>query len=269
MWSLSRIFIGEAMNTVSGKVFAVPTNLGIPNLIVVLYDLDPRAKPEELLLSLQGSGLSVPVSLDAKLDSRNDLGSLGDRIGSVLTSTDGGFLISFEDSEFKTLNSNEKRPDLFLMVLCPESPGKSLKDLILFTSPQVRQNAGKTETYLIQLDEALLKEKGVALPQQFTSNVPSKINNYVGKVAAAAKYEEAVLEVQREQISSRQREIKARKSEFKKLIHRNTPRDQGFTTFVQEGEQVADKLSEHIASETSRLNDRLTEHALVLNPTQN
>ncbi len=58
---------------------------------------------------------------------------------------------------------SQKRPDLLLLVLAPEAPGKSLRDLVLFAS-EVRQNAGRMESYFDQLTPSDLERAGVPVP---------------------------------------------------------------------------------------------------------
>lgn len=57
------------MNKISGRVVLRESGVGIPDVLVVIYDLDPKTKPEE--------DIEPP--------------SDGDRLGSVLTGTDGSF----------------------------------------------------------------------------------------------------------------------------------------------------------------------------------
>jgi hypothetical protein len=119
-------------------------------MLIVLYDVDPATRPEDVL---------------ATVDSQSGLNALGDRIGSVLTAADGSFRLGYENDEFRIRNDEEKRPDLLLLVMAPEVPGKPLKDLILFKSAEIRQDAGRIETYLIQLSAEDLKKAGLPIPE--------------------------------------------------------------------------------------------------------
>ncbi len=155
------------INQISGKVILKetksgnPVALGIQNALVVLYDVDPETRPEEILVNLTTTSAAIN-------NARSGLGGLGDRIGSVLTGADGSFSLSYEDSEFRIRNEGEKRPDLLLLVFAPEATGKTLNDLILFASPEIRQNAGRIETYLIQLTADQLTKAGMPVPQDQT-----------------------------------------------------------------------------------------------------
>ena len=90
------------------------------------------------------------------------LDSLGDRIGSKITDTNGYFEFKFEDDEFQS-DDQEVRPDLILIVFAPEdSQSVELpiplppQQRILHYSSLPRQNAGKNEAYVIRLPQAIL-----------------------------------------------------------------------------------------------------------------
>ena len=69
---------GQAgVNTISGMVMLADPPVGIPDLLVAVYDLDPATKPEEAIASAGATKGGV------------DLNALGDRIGSVLTGPGG------------------------------------------------------------------------------------------------------------------------------------------------------------------------------------
>lgn len=140
-------------NTVSGRILLDEPPLGVPDLTVVILDVDPGTKPEEMIAS---------ASFDTVSDS--GLNQWGDRLGSVPSGPDGRWSLDYEDAEFRIRNGNEARPDLLVFVIAPEIGGRPLKERILFMSPEVRQNAGRTETYFIQLTGADLKRVGVPLP---------------------------------------------------------------------------------------------------------
>ena len=100
----------QRTNIISGKVVLLDSAIGIPDLLVVIYDLDPGTKPEEVILG------------GAAIDGGLDPNTLGDRLGSVLTNADGTFVLGYEDADFRIRNASEKRPDLLIHVLAPEKP---------------------------------------------------------------------------------------------------------------------------------------------------
>jgi hypothetical protein len=135
------------MNKVTGKILFQETGIGIPNLVVTIYDVDFNALPKDVL---QNSPMKV-VSFWEHLQ--------GDRLGSVLTDGDGAFVLEYEDKEFK-----EDRPDLLLFVTAPEGPGLNGCSPMLHVSCGIRQNAGRIESYLVRLTAEELKRADVPLP---------------------------------------------------------------------------------------------------------
>lgn len=142
------------MNNISGKVIHKETDIGIPDLLVVIHDIDPNTSPEESL----AEGTVIGTAPAAQRT------TLGDRLGSRLTDRLGAFHFSYNDEEFRIRNADEKRPDLLLLVVAPEEPGVDFASRVLYTSGEIRQNAGRTEQYLIRLPTAVLQRAGVPLP---------------------------------------------------------------------------------------------------------
>lgn len=166
------------MNRINGKIVLKESGVGIPDLIVVIFDIDPRTKPEEII----GSGPGDNVA-SIEVPGRN---FAADRLGSIVTNRTGTFEMTYEDDEFRVRNPEEKRPDLFLAVLAPEEIGKDLSSRILFISVAVRQNAGRTEQYFIRLTAAQLEKAGIALPTTPDDEVeePARIVERLAKANA-------------------------------------------------------------------------------------
>jgi hypothetical protein len=146
------------MNKISGKITHKETGIGIPDLLAVIYDVDPNTRPEEIQ---PNETTEVDSSISIAIP---PLSSFGDRLGSVLTDREGNFTLGYEDDEFKIRNAEEKRPDLLLVVAAPEESGQDPNSRILYVSTAVRQNAGRTETYLIRLTTEQLNKAGIPLP---------------------------------------------------------------------------------------------------------
>src|SRR5688500_11329544 len=108
-------------NSISGKVILKETGMGVPDLIVIVYDLDP-------VTGTDGGTPSIPRSASATPPSNG-----ADRIGSVLTSEDGSWGLPYSDSEFRLSSPDEKRPDLWIEVQAPED-SDSGSPVILFNS---------------------------------------------------------------------------------------------------------------------------------------
>ncbi len=142
------------MNRIYGKIVLKENRIGIPDLLVIVYDIDPNSKPEEIIrISNSNTGFFA-----------RSQGFPGDRIGSALTDENGAFEFKYEDSEFQIGSPKEKRPDLFLIVMSPDEPNKKSNQGILFFSTDIRQNAGRSEQYLILLFEEQMKKEGIAIP---------------------------------------------------------------------------------------------------------
>ncbi len=142
------------MFKVIGKVLVKETGVGVPNLLVVLYDVDPRAVSQSTAYMdtscLPGAGL--------------------ERIGSVLTTENGDFELSFDASSF-VARDPESRPDLILAVYAPEdsqgfnqpTPLPPSRRLLLFSNVQ-RQNAGQSEAYILRVPRTLLEKFDIPIP---------------------------------------------------------------------------------------------------------
>jgi len=141
------------MNTVSGKIMLADPAVGLPDLLIVVYDVDPKTKPEELIAS---------ASFDTVADS--GLNQWGDRIGSVPSGAGGIWSLEYEDNEFRIRNPDEHRPDLLVFVIAPEIAGRPIRDRILFFSPEIRQNAGRHEHWFITVTAEDMKRVGLPIP---------------------------------------------------------------------------------------------------------
>jgi hypothetical protein len=144
------------VNKISGRV-VLKGGAGISDLLVVIHDLDPDTKPEE----------QIPGTPSSAVLSRFQ--GEGDRLGCVLTRRDdtgreGYFELTYDDPEYQIRNPQEKRPDLLLSVWAPEEPGLDPRSRLLYTSNAIRQNAGRTEEYLIRLNADQLLKAGVTPP---------------------------------------------------------------------------------------------------------
>lgn len=173
------------MNKISGRVVLKETNVGIPDLLVVIHDVDPGTSPEE---SLPAAGASSGLAT-ARAAASNV--GLGDRLGSRLTNTAGAFEFEYEDEEFRYRNAEEKRPDLLLMVVAPEEPGIDEASRVLYTSRDIRQGAGRTEQYLIRIPGEVLKKTGVPLPLD-PSVAKEESRSVIGKITQAVKYRQDI-----------------------------------------------------------------------------
>ncbi|MEO8018238.1 MAG: hypothetical protein ABI769_10520 [Pseudomonadota bacterium] len=167
------------MNYISGRVVLKETGLGIPDLLVVIHDVDPDTKPEENIGTAGAPARTASAT--------NETPNIGDRLGSRLTGPNGAFEFSYEDSEFQIRNPEEKRPDLLLLVEAPEEPGLIESSRVLYVSPEICQNAGRTEQRLIRISAETLKKAGVPLPLD-PSVAKEESGAVIGKLNQAAVY---------------------------------------------------------------------------------
>lgn len=203
------------MNKISGRVVLKETGLGIPDLLVVIHDVDPGTSPEESLPATGASSGTARARTPnvARAAASNADKSLGDRLGSRLTSTTGAFDFEYEDAEFKIRNAEEKRPDLLLLVVAPEEPGADEAARVLYTSRDIRQNAGRTEQYLIRIPGDVLKKAGVPLPLD-PAVAKEESRSVIGKLEQAVTY--------RKDIETETRRIAAKQVDAARTQHEAT-----------------------------------------------
>jgi len=176
------------MNTIAGRITVEESGLGIPNLVVVVYDADPRSSGQvatHVPSSNDGSGELLP----------------SDRIGSVLTDADGRFELQYDESAFSQLDQ-EERPDLVAFVMAPETTQVSSDGLPTAVSPdeQVihisnipRVDAGQVESYSIVLRREQLEEAGVPVPEfDRELNAEQRAQQYISAINETAEFEEQV-----------------------------------------------------------------------------
>ncbi len=149
-------------NVVRGRVVAVDRSGSdeghgafTGNLVAVLYDVD-------LSEELKKSGESTEDKLAEALREfpgpvSDNLGLIGDRLGSVRLANDGSFEITYDDADFRVRTQGERRPDLFLLLQAPERSGAVIKELIVFRTQELRRNAARLEEYFILIPEDVLK----------------------------------------------------------------------------------------------------------------
>ena len=150
-------------NAIVGRVILKESGLGIPDLLVVVHDSE---RPS--IVASSGAVVTVPP---------NSVGA-GQSIGSVLTAADGSFSLNYEDTELRA-NAGKGRPDLSVTVLAPEDGDHGGPPKILFKSSTSRQNAGRTESFLIRLTAAQLKDAGIDVPQKDGEGADKQIKTFL------------------------------------------------------------------------------------------
>lgn len=137
------------MNTVSGKVVGKESGRGIANLLVEIFDVDPKADVGRFRSSLT-------------------TGNPPKRLGAVATDGSGAFSLAFGSSSPEL--GSRAGINLILTVSAPEDPGEEPK--ALYVSRAMRRNAGQLETYLVQIAERDLEAAGVRLWGQVNVELP-------------------------------------------------------------------------------------------------
>lgn len=220
-------------NSIYGKITLKESGVGIPDLLVVIYDLDPNARPEEELGEMSPSGIRTATIL-------------GDRIGSVLTSVDGSFRLAYEDSEFRVQNVQEKRPDLFLMVLAPEDAGSSEVKILYKTA--FRQNAGRQESYFIRLTTEQLKEAGIPIPETEKENVEDRLNNYKSLLGSRIRLNQGITDIHKEVADVHIEEKKVLRAKLLETLAPSFPIAEGHGILVKEDDNILEKAAEVTSS---------------------
>ena len=171
-------------NKISGKVFVKEIDIGIPNLLIVAYDIDdPKSSDiSNLKKNLQTNPFWTLLP--------------GDRLGSVTTDRNGEFQLIYDDSAYiKKHEESERRPDVALFVLAPEEPEGRIDGIstsgnmnrkILYFSRELRINSGRIENYVIRIPKSILEQEKIHysnkedFPKTLTQElVKQKIKNSV------------------------------------------------------------------------------------------
>ena len=155
------------MNTVTGRIVNKESGLGIPDLLISVFDIDPQTTPDVI------ARVNTTVQLQA------------DRIGSVLTGPDGHFSLAFDDSAFQN-EGDEKRPDLALTVEGPEERGVTPCPPLLHVSCGIRLNAGRNETFIVRIANEQLKQAGIT-PPSIAQKPSMEASDVIQRITAASQ----------------------------------------------------------------------------------
>jgi hypothetical protein len=149
------------MNTVRGKTSLKETGMGIQDLPVAVFDVDPATS---------GAAVSQPLSATASAAFFQNL--QGQRLGSTLTDASGRFHLDFQNVELQAAEQPDGRPDLLVVVSGPEQSSKPPCPSILHVSCFIRPDAGRSEEYLIRLEASQLEAAGIPLPPVAAAAAP-------------------------------------------------------------------------------------------------
>jgi hypothetical protein len=147
--------LAKEYNQVSGRVFVTETSVGIPNLVVSLFNV---AVTSESTSPPNGESTDIAGGPSEILAHH-----LGRRIGSVITESNGLFEIGFGDRDAWGGVANA-RPSLLLLVTGPELSGSRPCRNLLHASCDIRIEAGRLESYAVAISRAQLEAAGVLVP---------------------------------------------------------------------------------------------------------
>ena len=159
--------VSQGANIVSGKVLHKESGVGIADLLIDLFNLDTWTDPEGGGAVREPTG-RAPESLSSLRDPSSLIGGditnlykAGKRVGSASTNSAGEFFIQMTACDINPPRTNERKPDLVMLVLAPDEPGHNLNKRLLHFSQDVRFNACSSEAYIIRLSTKLLTEKEI------------------------------------------------------------------------------------------------------------
>lgn len=223
---LSDISTKTTRNSISGKVILKETGIGIPDLIVIIYDLD----------TVVGADGGTPtISRSASTPASNG----ADRIGSVLTSEDGSWALPYSDSEFRLSSPNEKRPDLWIQVQAPEDSDAG-SPAILFNSKLPRAKSGRNEAAIIRITAKQLTDLGIPLPEADKEDMDpdSKVEKFRRKKTAQKKLRDDLRTINKEFDESENPETVKMKKTFKDALLPQKVVLDGMYNFVKDNETI-------------------------------
>jgi hypothetical protein len=228
------------MNEISGRIVVKETGIGIPALVVTVFDLDPGTKPEDLVAPDSGGDGVATLTATKTVP--------GKRLGSTLTDESGGFKLTYEDDDFRLSGEKQNRPRLFLTVFAPEEPDSGAKPHILFASQAVRQNAGRREEYFVRLSTEDLAKAHIALPTTPIDEVEDP-KRLVERLATADLRLETIDDAFRNLDKKRVKQTRktadafrgALKAQLRESLSRVSAKRIDPATFVKDDESVFDK----------------------------
>ncbi|MBK7937971.1 MAG: hypothetical protein IPJ82_13160 [Lewinellaceae bacterium] len=250
------------MYKINGKVLVKETGAGIPNLQVVVYDLDvispntPQGE-QELFSAAHPPAEYFWQTLP------------GNRLGSVLTDLNGQFELTFEDKDFLQ-NEQIQRPDLILFVLAPEDTyQQDFNGMPVPQSPPARvlhysydpvTNAGIQESYIIRLYEELLVRFQIPVPvvASVAPAGPPTVESATTALNRSFEMEQGVKAVLQQQTVERMKPVLAAKRKAEEAFQNFTlskasPEVRASDTYLNPGENVVPKLERHFDNSLATL----------------
>jgi hypothetical protein len=224
-------------NLITGKVIVKESGLGIPDLVVMIYDFDrvDGFEPRNLIKARTGNVSPTFGGLE--------------KLGSVLTESDGSFSLRFEDTDFNDPQPGNQRPDIFMMILSPDDVintqdpvGKA--NLLYYNNFPLRENAGRIESFLIRLTKAQLVEGGIPIPDNKGGTVEEEIADYVATQEARFGINTGVTDFNKVVLQPSIDEKKIFREKIKSGIAPEPADVEGSGVFVRDGDRIITKITE-------------------------
>jgi hypothetical protein len=213
----------KTMNRVTGKVLLKETNVGIADLLVEVYDVDPGTRPEDLMAPSGSGSIAVLPGTNTRTSQVN---LIAERLLSMATGPSGEFSGEYDDADFRRRNPEERRPDLMLLVRAPEETSGDPNTRVLFVSKEARVDAANHETYVVRIPLAALTAAGLSAPTDLALETedPDAITNKM-KVAVTrqVKLNFDVQKIAAEQVAAeRDRSTRIEKQVEERLLEKLT-----------------------------------------------
>ncbi|MCO5963688.1 hypothetical protein [Sinorhizobium meliloti] len=140
------------------------------------------------------------------------------RVESRITDSSGAFTFLFDGADDWVGGSTDRRPQLQLLILAPETPGSDFAGRILYANDAIGNAAGRKE-HLIQLPGQLLKDRGVTQPiDPVVAREP--VSTVMNKVAEAAAWRDTLATEARELFSTRLEKSRTRSKQTRSIVER-------------------------------------------------
>ena len=283
----------EKINKITGRIVRADNGLGIENLKVVVFDIDSASSITRILadnghISPSTSPSAVPSTtpalemikllfgpaLEEDSELRGDAPS-GDRLGSVLTASDGSFEIEFDDSAFND-EGKEKRPDILLAVIGPDTSiainghgyglpeFKRLVHLSLYTS----WNAGRQESFFLRIPETLFEISGLnsSLQPKKLSTADTLKKEYQEKSKELKNIQKVRLDFMKEGLK-KEKNLKTKSAKVVANIFKNSVEDPDNPFFISGSLSKKDRQKKIKAAKEAAISKGEERLSAIGNPT--
>ncbi len=224
--------------SVTGQITHKESQLGIPNLTVLLFD---QAQEVTTFPALPNS--PVPPYLAAVLRVSNSLGS-------VVTDANGNFFFSYSQEEVHSITQGNRRLKLYIVVLGPEDENTEPFANLLYYSKSPRANAGKNEIFNVSISSATLGKKKVPLPK-------GRVQQFIAQKEEEEQYEKLILQYKLQKQAEKKEQNAAAISQLMESISPPPPTGLENHFLIKDGEPIEEAQKEAIKAGVERANQML------------